>query len=522
MSPDASSRSTSVQLCSPLVSTNKEPAAQSKTDIFAFSETSPPTIPPSLETDTTNDPVAYQIMASPFSYSSSAFCASALKAGSGGSKASEHKGLLATRSSASMLSIASDKLQCHSPRLRCKMDNRNLNQVASTAAVPSGNTPVVLPQELLKRLDSYSMSLQAPRLATHGHLGTRSMILVDIRPFLAFSRRHISGALNVNCASRFSCRRLREGKLSLVDLVTSEEGKLEFQRRLEDGKEVVVYDEDTQGMESLPVNHPTSLVIKALRKEGVNVRLLKGGIKEFLNHSESQCVSELRNTISATSSSTSSQDPKHGEEPPSPTSDSENLLRGGSACPSEGIPMTQILPHLYVGNEVDAGNLDELRHHGIGYVLNVTNTVPCFHEGESAMHYLRIPVRDNGLINLRCHFQKAYDFIDEARRRNARVLVHCHAGISRSSTITIAYVMKYMNQSMTQAYQFVKNKRPIIAPNLGFVGQLMEFEQGLKLAAQRVVGRGLAETPPANCAKQLHQSRPSTPIVEMDTGLSEA
>ena len=132
----------------------------------------------------------------------------------------------------------------------------------------------MLPQELSQRIGSYYPSQLQPSSLCRPRSG--SMILVDIRPFLAFSRRHISGALNVNCATRFSCRRLREGKLSLVDLVTSEEGKREFQRRLEAGKEVVVYDEDTQGVDNLPNNHPTSLVIRALRKEGVNVRLLKG------------------------------------------------------------------------------------------------------------------------------------------------------------------------------------------------------------------------------------------------------
>merc|ERR1712002_209057 len=120
------------------------------------------------------------------------------------------------------------------------------------------------------------------------------------------------------------------------------------------------------------------------------------------------------------------------------------------------------------------------------------------------MRYMRIPVRDNGLIDLRKHFQAAFDFIEEARRRDARVLVHCHAGISRSSTISIAYVMMHMNQSMSQAYQFVKSKRPIIAPNLGFVGQLMEFEQFLnKMASARNGGCRITDSP-SNCAKQLH------------------
>ncbi len=55
------------------------------------------------------------------------------------------------------------------------------------------------------------------------------------------------------------------------------------------------------------------------------------------------------------------------------------------------------------------------------------------------------------------------------------------AGISRSVTITIAYLMAHFGMSMHSAYQFVKQKRPTISPNLNFMGQLVEFERELEL-----------------------------------------
>lgn len=68
---------------------------------------------------------------------------------------------------------------------------------------------------------------------------------------------------------------------------------------------------------------------------------------------------------------------------------------------------------------------------------------------------------------------------DSVRDRKGCVFVHCHAGISRSATVCISYIMKTMQWSLSRAYDFVKQKRPCISPNLHFMGQLLEFEKQL-------------------------------------------
>lgn len=76
---------------------------------------------------------------------------------------------------------------------------------------------------------------------------------------------------------------------------------------------------------------------------------------------------------------------------------------------------------------------------------------------------------------------KCVCFAEDARRKKCGVLVHCLAGISRSVTITVAYLMYSLSLSLNDAYDHVKRRKPNISPNFSFMGQLMDFERSLRL-----------------------------------------
>lgn len=56
------------------------------------------------------------------------------------------------------------------------------------------------------------------------------------------------------------------------------------------------------------------------------------------------------------------------------------------------------------------------------------------------------------------------------------MFVHCQAGISRSATICLAYLMRTNRVKLDEAFEFVKQRRSIISPNFSFMGQLLQFE----------------------------------------------
>ena len=75
------------------------------------------------------------------------------------------------------------------------------------------------------------------------------------------------------------------------------------------------------------------------------------------------------------------------------------------------------------------------------------------------------------------HLINAAKFIDEEINKNNCVFVHCWAGISRSSTMIIAYLIKYKQFIFRDALQYVRDKRSKIYPNASFVSELKLFEQ---------------------------------------------
>lgn len=77
----------------------------------------------------------------------------------------------------------------------------------------------------------------------------------------------------------------------------------------------------------------------------------------------------------------------------------------------ENAELTTILPFLYLGNERDAQDLDQMQRLNIGYILNVTTHLPLYLYDLGMFKYKRLPATDSNKQNLRQYFEEAFEFI---------------------------------------------------------------------------------------------------------------
>jgi len=141
-------------------------------------------------------------------------------------------------------------------------------------------------------------------------------------------------------------------------------------------------------------------------------------------------------------------------------------------------PMNLIIPNLFLGNMEAGFNPKFLRDKGIRAVLQVCQTPPNIQPVHTINRWI-IPVPDIPSTQLLPYFQYTCNWIQHQLRAGNPVLVHCMAGVSRSATVIIAFLMWAFNWNLEQAAMYVRQRRWVIYPNQGFIQQLRQWEKYL-------------------------------------------
>ncbi|KAL5283116.1 DUSP6 family protein [Megaselia abdita] len=336
--------------------------------------------------------------------------------------------------------------------------------------------------------------------------GENSFIILDCRNSFDYDLKHIKNAINFSIPT-ILLRRLLLGKIDLLSTIRT----AELRDRIEKTKSFVLYNDNKYASTSCmerknEVNDTNANMMNVLQRRLLQqdnnclVFCLQEGFSNFCDKYPEWCEENITETTKKTLTSHTSNQPDQlvglsSLRISSPNSDSACSSSAESSeseinchTPYHHPRLTEdpieIISGLYLGNASHSRDEKALQKFKIKYILNVTPDLPNLFEDVADMHYLKIPIIDHFSQNLAEYFPRCITFIDEARNNGSAVLVHCLAGVSRSVTVTLAYLMQTESLSLNEAFSLVRSRKPDVSPNFDFMQQLNTFEQEIRVSSK--------------------------------------
>lgn len=298
-------------------------------------------------------------------------------------------------------------------------------------------------------------------------IGGNKLILVDIRGHITYQKSWIKSAVNL----RFSAlilRRIFRGT-AVVENVCPSIIKKDIEQRKCADVILVLYDDSSSAQN---IHKDIHVYAEMLQSNAVNqIYYIDGGFEKFSTSYRHLCEgTDVVNVVNST--------PRKKPSLSFPLGERKHLH---SKCISQSYPEeinsrpSEVLPYLYIGNAKNSADEALLRGLGVTAILNVSYNSP--KHFESGFEYKKICVLDDHHADLLSQLNSAIEFIDSVKQKGGCTFVHCVAGISRSATVCIAYLMKHLCWELQRAFDFLKSRRSCVAPNLSFMGQLLAFEK---------------------------------------------
>jgi protein-tyrosine phosphatase len=144
--------------------------------------------------------------------------------------------------------------------------------------------------------------------------------------------------------------------------------------------------------------------------------------------------------------------------------------------------MNEIIDGIYIGDIYSASNYNNLEKNNIKSivccVVGIDDLYPKY------IDYLNLDLIDNCDENITRVFDVSNKFIESNIKDNKKILIHCIAGVSRSVTLLIAYLIKNYDYNPEKALEIIKKHRNIANPNENFMKQLHKYYTDIQLSKQ--------------------------------------
>ncbi|XP_035664328.1 uncharacterized protein LOC118407871 [Branchiostoma floridae] len=165
--------------------------------------------------------------------------------------------------------------------------------------------------------------------------------------------------------------------------------------------------------------------------------------------------------------------------PPSPKSSavSEDVddVPMSPTSPFRDVNITEVQDHLYIG-DLEAGyNEQQLCRYSIDCILDLSNLTSkevlaqqikrcpctCPMASKHARAKLNVHIEDKDDVDIEPYLEEINTFIESARKKGKRVLVHSVHGKSRAAAVVIQYLMTHQGMTLRDAFLMLRKCRPI-------------------------------------------------------------
>ena len=160
--------------------------------------------------------------------------------------------------------------------------------------------------------------------------------------------------------------------------------------------------------------------------------------------------------------------------------------------PSEYDNYNLIIDHLYLGNYLAAKDQRFINNKKINLVINCSKDIeyPSFYKNiNHNFEYIRLPLNDSthriDQFIMQSNLYKLCRLIDNYYTKKLNVFVHCYAGMQRSATVVICYLIfkdhkNKILKSLDYYYHYLKWKRIVVfKPKPTFVNVIKNFYNNL-------------------------------------------